>query len=129
MTVRPCAPSCLNSVMRCQTLDRVGAVQRLVEHEHVGIAHERGGDLRALTHALAEGIDTPVGDVQHRDGAQRVLGRAAIGDAVEIGDVVDELAGGEPARHGFVFGHEGEPAEDVAIRVGDRCRRRAPCPD
>ena len=37
-----------------QALDRIGAVQRFVEHEHVRIAHERGRDLGALAHALAE---------------------------------------------------------------------------
>ena len=99
-----------------QALDRVGAVQRLVEHEHVRIAHECGRDLRALPHALAERVDPPVGDVQHRDRAQRVLGRGAVGDAVEVGDVADELARGEPTRHRFVLGHEREPAEHVDDR-------------
>jgi hypothetical protein len=97
------------------TLHGVGTVQRFVEHEHVGIAHERGGDLRALPHALAEPVDAPVGDVEHRHGPQRVVGRAPVADAVEVGDVANELARGEPVRHRLVLRHECDPAEHTAI--------------
>ncbi len=45
-------------------LYRIGAVQRLVQHEHVGVGDERSGDLGALSHPLAEGVDRPVGDVE-----------------------------------------------------------------
>ena len=99
-------------------MDRIGAVQRFVEHEHVRIAHECRGDLRALAHALAELVDAAVGDVEHLDGLQRVLRRAPIGDAVEVGDVADELARGEPARHRFVLRYQREPAEHLAIAAG-----------
>ena len=42
-------------------LDRVGAVERLVEHEHLGVGDQRGSHLRALTHPLAEPVDAAVG--------------------------------------------------------------------
>ena len=78
--------------MRCRRCTGIGAVQGFVEHEHVRIADERGRDLRALPHALAELVDAPVRDVEHRDRAQRVVGRVPVGDAVEVGDVAHELA-------------------------------------
>ena len=93
-----------------------------------GSRHERGGDLGALAHALAEVVDAPVGDVEHRDGPQRVLGRAPVGDAVQVGDVADELAGGEPGRHRFVLGHERHPAVDVADRGAGRGPRSRTVP-
>ena len=98
ITVRPSAPSCLNSVDEVHALHRVGAVQRLVEHEHVRVAHERGGDLGALAHALAERRRP----ADRRRRASRpcaaLVGRAAVGDAVQVGDVADELARGQAAR-------------------------------
>ena len=78
----PLAPSCLNSVDQVQALHRVGAVQRLVEHEHLRIGDQRRGDLGSLAHALAEAVDPPVGGVEHGDALQSLVGRAAIGDAV-----------------------------------------------
>ena len=52
-------------------LDRVGAVQRLVEHEHRRVGHQRGGDLRALAHPLAEAVDAASGDIEQPDRCQR----------------------------------------------------------
>ena len=104
--------------MSLQPLDRIGTVQRFVEHEHVRIAHERGRDLRPLPHALAERVDAPVGDVEHRDGLERVVGRVPVDDAMEVGDVAHELPRGEPARHRFVLGYQREPAEHLAIAAG-----------
>ena len=59
---------------------------------------------------------------------QRVLGRAPVGDAVQVGDVAHELAGGEPARDRFVLGHEREPAEHLAIAARVAALDRARCP-
>jgi hypothetical protein len=57
-----------------QSLHRVGPVERLVEHEHVGVGDERRGDLGPLTHALAERADLSIGDVEQIDGAQCPVG-------------------------------------------------------
>ena len=67
----------LEQLDEAQALHGIGAVQRLVEHEHVRIGHERGRDLGALPHALAERVDAPVGDVEHRHRSQRFVGRAS----------------------------------------------------
>ena len=128
ITVRPSRAELLEQRDEVQPLHGIGAVQRFVEHEHVRIAHERGRDLRALAHALAERVDVPVGDVEHLDRLQRVLGRAPVGDAVEVGDVAHELARGEPARHRFVFGHQREPAEHLAIAARVAAFDLARCP-
>jgi hypothetical protein len=100
-------------------LHGVGAVERLVEHEHLRILDERGGDLRALPHALAERVDVAVGGIEHVDRAQRGVRRVAVGDAVEVGDVADELAGSEAGRHGLVLRHQRHPGMHlpVAARV------------
>ena len=61
-------------------------------------------------------------DVEQLDGAQRAVGRVAVGDAVEVGDVAHELAGGEPAGHRLVLGHQRHHAVHgaVAARVAAR---------
>ena len=77
ITVRPSSPSRWNRSIRCGALHRVGAVQRLVEHEDDGLRDERGSDLRPLAHALAEPADPAVGDVEQPDGRQRASARGA----------------------------------------------------
>jgi hypothetical protein len=128
MTVRPLRAELLEQCDEVQPLDRVGTVQRFVEHEHMGIAHERRGNLRALAHALAEGVDVAVGDVEHLDGSQRVLRRAPVADSVDIGDVVDELARGEPGGHGFVLRNQREPPEHLAVATRVAGLRLEPSP-
>ena len=96
-------------------LHRVGAVQRLVEHEDPRIDHQGGGDLAALPHPLAEGVDAAIGDVEQADGAEGVVRCAAVRHPVEVGDVRDELSGAEPRRHGLVLGHERHPRVHTAV--------------
>ena len=84
--------------MSADALHRIGAVQRFVEHEDPGIGDERGGDLGPLAHALAEPVDAPIGDVEQRHGGEGRVGRAAVGDAPEVGGVAHELAGRQPGR-------------------------------
>ena len=111
ITVRPSAPSCLNSAMRCTRCTGSAPFSGSSSTSTCGSHHERGGDLRALAHALAEAVDAagrrrrasrPIGSA--------VVGRVPVGDAVEVGDVAHELAGGEPGRHRFVLGHERQRA-------------------
>ena len=71
ITVRPSAAEALEQGDQLHPLHRVGAVQRLVEHEHARVGDQRRGDLAALAHALAEAVDPAVGDVEQGDGAQR----------------------------------------------------------
>ena len=99
ITVRPCAPSCLNSAMRCTRCTGSAPFSGSSSTSTCGIAHERGRDLRALAHALAEGVDA-AGRRRRasRPIAARVSGALAVGDAVEVGDVAHELARGEPGR-------------------------------
>ena len=108
-------------------LHRVGTVQRLVEHEHAWIADQRGGDLGALAHALAERRHAAVGHVEQTDGAQRLVRRATIGHAVEVGDVAHQLAGREAAGHGLVLGDQTDGRLHVAIAARVATVDVAPC--
>ena len=128
ITVRPCRPELLEEVDEMEPLHRISTVQRLVEDEHLRTDHQRGGDLRALAHALAEAVDAPVGDVQQPDGGQRGVRRLGSVHAVEVGDVAHELASREPGRHRLVLRHERHPAVDTAVSAGVRGLRRGWCP-
>ena len=100
-----------NSAMRCSRCTGSAPFSGSSSTSTWGSHHERGRDLRALAHALAE---------RRRRGGRRrrasrptasaLVGRAPVGDAVQVGDVAHELAGGEPGRHRFVLRHEREPA-------------------
>ena len=89
-------------------LHGIGAVERLVEHEHGRAGHQGGRDLRPLAHALAEPADPAVGHVGQ---ARRWRGCASdarpVAHAVQAGHVAHELAGGEHAGgDGLVLGHQ-----------------------
>ena len=66
MTVRPCAPSRRKRSMRAPAARgrRRSAARRA---RAPAVAHERGGDLGPLAHALAEAVDAPIGDVEQAD--------------------------------------------------------------
>jgi hypothetical protein len=108
-------PESLEQRDEVHPLYRISTVQRLVEHEHLWILDECGRDLGALTHPLAERIDAPVGGVEHRDLPQRVVGRVPVDDAMQVGDVTDELSRREPGGHRFVLGDERHPTVDGAV--------------
>ena len=80
ITVRPWAPRAWKSCDERLALHRVGAVERLVEHQHRRVGHEGGRHLGALAHALAEPAHLAVGHVgqadrrrAHRSGIARSL--------------------------------------------------------
>ncbi len=100
------------------TLDGVGAVERLVEHEDRGVTHEGGGHPRALAHPLAEATDLAVGLVEEVDGRQGSLGRGAVAHPVEGGGVAHELAGRDHARAGVLLRDEGEGALGLPLDAG-----------
>ena len=73
--------------MRCEALDRVGAVERLVEHEHGRVLHEGGGHLGALAHALAEPV--------HATGRPRAAS-STVASARSTASRVGRCRGGRP---------------------------------
>ena len=101
-----------------QALHGVGAVERLVEHEHERVLHEGGGHLAALAHALAEAVHAPVGDRLHVDGLQGPVDHAAVGEPVQVGDVAAQLARRETAGDGLVLRHEGELPVHLPVGPG-----------
>jgi hypothetical protein len=114
----PLVAEALEELDEPEPLDRVGAVERFVEHQHEGVLDQGGGHLAALAHALAEAVHAPVGGGLHVHGVEGPLDHAAIGDAVQVGHVCAELAGRQPARHGFVLGHQREPLVDRTVGAG-----------
>ena len=66
-------------------LGRVGAVERLVEQQQLGIVDERAGELDPLAHALREAADGAIGGVGELDGPEHALGRGArVGDVAQL---------------------------------------------
>ena len=118
ITVRPSAPSWRNRAISCTRCTGSAPFSGSSSTSTAGPVHQRGGDLGALAHALAEAVDAPVGDVEQADRRQRGVGRAAVGDAVEVGDVADELAGRQRRRDGLVLRHEGHAPVDAAVAPG-----------
>ena len=118
----------------------LGAVEprgRLVEEQHLGIEHERAGDLEAALVAVGERRRALVGVVVELEELQQVEGLAAhrglvVGVAPRAHDGVEERrAGHAVARHEHVLEHRHLPEEpDVLERardaeVGDLPRREA----
>ena len=56
-TATPCGGALLQHAGDDVDGERVQARERLVEDQHLGVVHERGGDLRALLVAEREGLD------------------------------------------------------------------------
>ena len=113
-------------------LARVEAFERFVEHDDVGLVHERGRDLHPLAHALGIGADRPGIVGVELDEAERARGRPSrLGDVRELGAERDELERGQDLGYDFLLRHEAEVAEDfdVAARVlaeqADRARATA----
>ena len=111
MTVRPWSPRAWNRLMSA-TRWTGSAVEGLVEDEHPGHGHERGGDLGPLAHALAEAGQLAVGDVGEAHRGQAGVGQAAVVHPVQGRGVADELAGGQRHRDGLVLGNEGHDPAD-----------------
>ena len=84
ITVRPSAPSWRNRAISCTRCTGSAPFSGSSSTSTAGPVHQRGGDLGALAHALAEAVDAPVGDVEQADRCQRGIGRAAVGDTVEV---------------------------------------------
>ena len=63
--------------------DRIQAGERLVQDEHLGVVHQRGGQLDALLVAQGQLLDRVV---------------AALGDAEPLGQRVGRAGGGGPVQ-------------------------------
>ena len=69
-----------------ETLARVGAVEGLVEDQHIRVVDERGGDLGALAHALRVAAHRPIlGVLQLDEGDCPPGGFLGIGKPVQAG--------------------------------------------
>ena len=109
-------------------MHRVGTVQRFVEHEHVGSVTSAAAIFVRWRIPLLNPSTRRSATSSRSTVVQRPVGRVALGHPVQVGHVADELAGGEPAGHRFVLGHERHALRAPRGRGADRARRRAPRP-
>ena len=97
--------------------DRVEPGGRLVEHEHVGLHRQHGGDRDATLLAAAEVMWRPVGEVGGTDGLEAVSRRASRSAAANAevgrseGDVVAD--GVHEQLIVRVLEHDTDPATDL----------------
>ena len=98
--------------------DRVEPGERLVEHEHVGVVHQRRGELHALLVAEAEPLHL-VGEAGgHPEAVRPPLGgpaRGGRGEAVQLGEVAQLLADGHPRVQAALLGHVADPAAPPGV--------------
>ena len=116
ITVRPSAPSRLNSAMRCSRCTGSAPFNGSSSTSTCGSHTSAAATFVRWRMPLLNVVDA----AGRRRRASRptrsaCFGRAPVGDAVQVGDVAHELAGGEPGRHRFVLRHQREPAEHLAI--------------
>jgi hypothetical protein len=99
-----------------EALARGRALERLVEHDELGLVDERLRHLHPLAHALGVRADrAPLGGVEVHE-AQRVRRPlAGPGQSVELRRQGDEGGGAEPLEDGLLLGHE--PDAPVQRRV------------
>ena len=97
-------------------LPRVHAVERLVEEQHRGVVHQRGGHLDPLPHPLAVRRDGAVLGLGHLDLRDRPLGgRAGVREPVQLGARDHELAAGQVVEHRLPLRHQAELAVDLLV--------------
>ncbi len=99
-----------------QALARVGARQRLVQHQHVGIVDQGLRDLDALAHALGVAAQPAIRRVEHLHGVQRLLGGlAGPRQAVQLRGQLHEFAPGEKGVQALLLRHQ--PDAPVQRRI------------
>jgi hypothetical protein len=100
--------------------ERVEARERLVEHQHLGLVHQGGGDLGALLVAEGELLELLAGAFAQAEPLEEP-GRAAFGvgaaQAVQPAEVDDLVVHGHRRVEAAFLGHV---AEAVADRSGQR---------
>jgi hypothetical protein len=92
--------------------ERIEARERLVEDQHLGVVHERGGDLRALLIAERERLDVVAEALAETElleqGAR--AGPASAAEAVQAGEVDDVLEHLHLRVEAALLGHVAEAA-------------------
>ena len=105
-TAFPCAAKVRNRLVQLLAADRVHAVERLVEHEQIGVVHQRLAKLDALPHTLRVGTHRPIGALGHADRLEHRLGTPP------------RLGPGEPSQPGR-HAHQLPPRQLIPRRVAE----------
>ena len=128
ITVRPSAPSRLNSSIRCTRCTGSAPFSGSSSTSTCGSVTSAAATLVRWRMPLLKPSTRRSATSSRPTVSQRAVGRVAVGDAVQLGDVAHELPGGEPGRHGLVLGHQRHRARARCGRGGGRGRRRARVP-
>src|SRR5262249_19105358 len=96
--------------------DRIDAVGRLVEEDHVGGVHQRLGYAHALLHALGVGADLVVHAALEADHVQHLVDALLLGGGGHLEEAaveVEEGGGGVVLGEAVVFGQVADAGADV----------------
>ena len=97
-------------------LDRVEAVEWLVQQQQLGRVHERLGELDALPHALREASDAALRGVLQAHARDRLGGSARrIRHVTQAGHHLDQLARGEERPEPVPIVHDADPPVDLGL--------------
>ena len=111
-----------HEVVELDALAGVGAVQRLIEDEHIGLVHHCGGESHALPHSTGVAAELSALRLGHSGALDgKVGGLGYVGHAVELCGELNELAAGVEAVDGLMLGHD----TDATVEVGIAARRLA----
>ena len=108
-TAFPCAAKVRNNSFNSLAADRVDAVKRFVEHEQIGVVHQRLAKLDALPHAFRVGTHRAIGALGHADRLEHRLGTPP------------RLGPGEPTQPGR-HAHQLPPRQLIPRRVAERAQ-------
>src|SRR5690606_32640276 len=123
-------------VQHVQPLPGIEAVERLVEHQHLRVVHQRRGHPRALAHALRVRLQPPVLRAGQVDEVDRPAGGGLrVGQPVQTGAGEHELPAGEETVHGLTLADQTDPPVDARVAPGGLAvhedlaprRRQEPC--
>ena len=115
MTVRPSAPSFLNRSMRCRRCTGSAPFNGSSSTSTCGSVTSAAAILVRWRIPLLNPSTRRSAASSMATLGSAASGALAIGDAVEVGDVADELSSGEPGGHGLVLGHQRHARVHLAI--------------
>ena len=102
--------------------DRVEPGGRLVEEQHVGVVHQRGGEVEPATHAARVGVDAPVervAEVDQRAELDQPLVDLLAGEPVELALQAQQLDAGLLRVEGDVLQRDADAEAHLLRPLGD----------
>ena len=105
-----------HEVVELDALAGVGAVQRLIEDEHIGLMHHGGGESHALPHSPGVAAELSALRLGHSGALDGEIGGLGyVGHAMQLCGELDELPPGIEPVDGLVLGHDADATVEVGI--------------